>query len=149
MKVISALALVFLTQSVFAGEIKILPTTPVITPTELIYAFPMVQWETIEARQDAGQSNRDSVVMMCDDSNYSIVEIKLDYNYNDEKSALEDVTIETDNCAFEGVYTDKFSPSWLHFSGPTEGSRCEVIIQKQRSGGKKPLKMVYEIHDAC
>lgn len=149
MKAFLVLALVLLTQSAFAGEIKISSTTPVITPTDLIFVFPMVDWDKIEIRQDAGKSNRDSMVMMCDDSNYSIVEIKLDYNYNEEKSALEDVTIETDNCAFDGAYTDKFSPSWLHFSGPKDGGSCEVILQKQRPGGKSPLKMVYEIHDAC
>lgn len=149
MKIVSTMVILLFTKTVFAGEIKISPSTPLITPTELIFVFPTINWETIENRQEASLENRDSMVMLCDDSNYSTVEIKFDYNYDEEKSALDDVTIETDHCDFEGAYTNKFSPSWLHFSGPTNGSSCEIIIQKQRPGHKAPLKMIYEIHDAC
>lgn len=149
MTLLSVLTTLFLTPVAFAGEIKISPSTPVITPSELIYQFPIIQWDVVETRQDSGKDNRDSVVMLCDDTNYSIVEIKLDYNFQDEKSPLDDVTIETDDCKFEGAYTNKFAPSWLHFSGPSKKSSCEVIIQKERAGGKTPLKMVFEIHDAC
>lgn len=149
MKNILLLCLILAAQVLNATEIKITPETPLITPTELIYTFPTVDWAVIEKRQDAGKDNRDSMVMLCDDTNYSTVEIKLDFDYDEEKSGLDGITIETDDCGFDGVNTNKFAPAWLHFSGPKKSTSCEVIIQKERSGGKTPLKMVFELHDAC
>ncbi len=149
MKNILLLTLILASQMTTAAEIKITPETPLKTPTEKIFTFPTVDWTAVEKRQDAGKDNRDSMVMLCDDADYSTVEIKLDFDYDEEKSGLEGITIETDDCEFDGAHTDKFAPAWLHFSGPKKSTSCEVILQKERSGGKAPLKMVFELHDAC
>lgn len=149
MKTTIFFTLLVISKIALAAEIQISATTPAITPTENIYVFPTVDWNAIETRQDASKSNVASTVMECGDSSYTTVEIKLDFDYVDEKSGLEGVSIESGNCSFEGANVNKFSPTWLHFSGPLDGNSCEIILKKERNGGRTPLKMKFEIHDAC
>jgi len=125
-----------------AAKIVIDQKTPSITPTEFIYAFPSVDWEKIEARQDAGKANVDNVVMQCDDTYLTLVEIKL-------PDGLEDgVTVEADDCKLRGASYEQDFPAWLQFEGP-DSSTCTIKIQKARAGGKAPLVMEYELSDAC
>lgn len=123
-----------------AKTVVIDKNTPVIVPAEQVYQFKEIDWDKVEARQNAGKSSGESVVMMCDDTYYQVVQIKL-------PEGLENVTVDSDDCQLSGASTGEMSPAWLQFDGP-EGS-CNIKVQKKREGGQSPLVVDYEISDAC
>lgn len=133
-------AAALLSQFAAAEPVVINRKTPQIIPTESIYAFPAIDWDKIEKRQDAGKRNIDNTVMQCDDTYLTLVEIKL--------PDLVGTSIDTDGCPLEGVFApDRDSAAWLQFEGPDNGN-CTIKVEKTRDG-KAPLVMTYEISDAC
>ncbi len=131
----------FVSGNAWAAKITIDKQTPAITPTESIYQFPEIDWDKVEARQDAGKDNRDHVVMMCDDTYLSLVEVKLPEGL--DKS----ISIDSE-CKLRGAYFEQFSPAWLQFEGP-DSDGCMIKVEKKRSGGKRPLVVEYELSEAC
>lgn len=123
-------------------EIVIDKKTKQIQPALYINQFEIIdhqEWFNLEKLQAAGKPERvDSVVMMCDDTYYSLVEISFVGEIG------KDVTVESD-CRLEGAFIN-WGDNFLHFNGPDNQS-CTIRVQKKQNG--KTINMNYELHDAC
>ena len=138
-KLVLAIAIVLTTGFAEAKEIVINKSTKEVIPADYIGVFPTIEWNKLEDRYDQGKKEEsDFMVMMCDDTYYSVAEIRF------HGQVGKDVTVDAEGCELDGFWSNGWE-TVLHFDGPAES--CTIRVQKKQNG--KKINMNYELSDAC